>query len=275
MPVPALALDVFLLVFAGLLGVAGGVIVATVVETTVTTGSLGRNRPCPHCAAPVKPLQNAITASWALSRRTCSQCKNTIPLRYPFVELATATAFLGVAWAFVGSGLPTQIADLIALALVFIALLYLAAVSIALALIDVAIHRLPNAIVLPSILVAGVLFITAAALSAQWDALLGAIVGMAALYAFYFVLRLIRPGGMGGGDVKLAGLLGIYLGWLGWGALAVGTLAAFVLGGIFGVALLLTRRAGPRTAIPFGPWMLAGAWIGIIFGERLARWYFG
>ena len=68
-------------------------------------------------------------------------------------------------------------------------------------------------------------------LGADWAALLRAAIGMAALYAFYFVLRFVRPDGMGGGDVKLAGVVGIYLGWLGWGALAVGAFAAFVLGG--------------------------------------------
>ncbi|HAQ59267.1 MAG TPA: prepilin peptidase, partial [Microbacterium sp.] len=70
-----------------------------------------------------------------------------------------------------------------------------------------------------------------------------------------------------------AGLIGIQLGWLGWGSVVVGAFAAFLLGGVFGVALLLARRAGRRTAIPFGPWMLAGAWVGIILGEPIARWY--
>ena len=96
---------------------------------------------------------------------------------------------------------------------------------------------------------------------------------MAALYAFYFVLRLVRPGGMGGGDVKLAGVIGIYLGWVGWGALAVGAFAAFVFGGVFGIALMLRRRAGRKTAIPFGPWMILGAWTGVFAGEAVGRWY--
>jgi leader peptidase (prepilin peptidase)/N-methyltransferase len=97
---------------------------------------------------------------------------------------------------------------------------------------------------------------------------------MALLYGFYLALRLIHVGGMGGGDVKLAGVIGLYLGWLGWGALAVGALAAFLLGGVFGVLLLALRRAGRRSAIPFGPWMLAGAWTGILAGEAVSRWYF-
>ena len=98
---------------------------------------------------------------------------------------------------------------------------------------------------------------------------------MTVLYCFYLALRLLRPGGMGGGDVKLAGVLGLYLGWLGWGSLAVGAFAAFFFGGVFGLALMAFGRAGRRTAIPFGPWMIAGAWAGILAGGPLSEWYIG
>ena len=80
---------------------------------------------------------------------------------------------------------------------------------------------------------------------------------------------------MGFGDVKLAGVIGIYLGWLGWDVLAVGALAAFLLGGLFGVILLVSRSAGSKTAVPFGPWMLGGAWVGILGGHEIAAWYLG
>ncbi|NYE20681.1 prepilin peptidase [Microbacterium immunditiarum] len=168
-----------------------------------------------------------------------------------------------------------DLSDTIALALVILALLYFAAISVVLTLIDIRTHRLPNRIVLPSYVVAGVLLATAAVLSGDLVALLRAVIGMAALYVFYFTLRLVRPSGMGGGDVKLAGLIGLYLGWIGWGALAVGAFAAFLLGGLFGVVIMLAGRAGRKTAIPFGPWMIAGAWIGVFAGEALGRWYTG
>ena len=142
-----------------------------------------------------------------------------------------------------------------------------------LAVIDVDTHRLPDAIVLPSYVVIAVLLTLACVLGADWGALLRAVIGALALYAFYFVLRVVRPAGMGGGDVKLAGIVGAALAWLGWGSLVVGAFAAFLLGGIFGVLLIALRRAGKKTAIPFGPWMLAGAWVGVVAGQAIAAWY--
>jgi leader peptidase (prepilin peptidase)/N-methyltransferase len=162
-----------------------------------------------------------------------------------------------------------------AVAVVALAFLFFAVVSVVLSVIDIRTHRLPNAIVLPSYVVSFVLFTLACVLGEDWGALLRAAVSMIVLFAFYALLRAIRPGGMGGGDVKLAGLIGIQLGWLGWGSVVVGTLGAFLLGGLFAVILLLTRRAGRRTSIPFGPWMLAGSWLGIAAGEPISRWYTG
>ena len=95
----------------------------------------------------------------------------------------------------------------------------------------------------------------------------------AALVVFGLFAALFYMGGMGGGDVKLAGIVGMYLGYIGWGALAVGAFAAFLLGGLYGIALLILRRAGAKSRIPFGPWMLLGAWVGIFAGESVGRWY--
>jgi leader peptidase (prepilin peptidase)/N-methyltransferase len=97
--------------------------------------------------------------------------------------------------------------------------------------------------------------------------------GAGILFLFYFVLAMISPRGMGMGDVKLAGVLGLFLGALGWGQLAVGAGAAFVLGGLFSIILLITRRAGRKSGIPFGPWMLLGAWVGVFAGTAIAGGY--
>ena len=88
------------------------------------------------------------------------------------------------------------------------------------------------------------------------------------------VMAVIWPGGMGFGDVKLAGVLGLFLGFLGWPTLGVGMFAGFLAGGIFGVALMLAGR-GRKAAIAFGPWMLLGAWVGILGGPAIFRAYLG
>ena len=265
------ALLVFSVVFAGLLGLVIGSFLNVVIYRVPAGISLMRESRCPSCDAPVRPWQNVPVVSWLVLRGRCASCGARISPRYPLVELATGLAFAGVAWLF----LATSALPLGSTLVVTVAYLYLAAISIALALIDIDTHRLPNSIVLPSYVVVAVLFTAACLLGADWGALLRAAIGGAALYLFYFILRVVRPAGMGGGDVKLAGVLGAYLAWLGWGALAVGAFAAFLIGGVFGLALIAARKAGRKSAIPFGPFMLAGAWVGIIAGETIAGWYVG
>ncbi|MBW9108891.1 prepilin peptidase [Microbacterium ureisolvens] len=284
---------IFLVVIAGILGLLIGSFLNVVAYRVPAKISLLRESRCPHCDAPIKWWQNVPVISWIALRGRCANCKAPISARYPIVEAVTGVAFALVTWWGVAVydgllspnatlveylALPTMdgtvhAADLWALALVVVAYLYFAAISIVLTLIDLDTHRLPNSIVLPSYLVAGVLFTIAAWLTGEWGLLLMAGIGMAVLYLFYFLLRAARPGGMGGGDVKLAGVVGIYLGWLGWGALAVGAFAAFLYGGVFGIALMLLRRAGRKTAIPFGPWMILGAWTGVFAGEAVGKWY--
>jgi len=259
------------LVLAAVLGLVIGSFLNVVVYRVPVGIPLVRESRCPRCDARVRPQHNVPIVSWLVLRGRCAGCDEPISVRYPLVELATAVLFAAVTgWALAQPQAPSA-----ATWLVLAAFLYLAAISIALALIDLDTHRLPDGIVLPAYLVAGALLTAAAVVSSEWDSLLRAGIGMVALYAFYATLRLIRPGGMGGGDVKLSGVLGMYLGWLGWPSLIVGAFGAFLLGGAFGVALLLGRRANRSTAIPFGPWMLVGAWAGILAGPPLSAWYLG
>jgi leader peptidase (prepilin peptidase)/N-methyltransferase len=262
---------VYTLVLAAVFGLVIGSFLNVVVYRVPAGIPLTRESRCPGCDAPVRAWQNVPVLSWMLLRGRCATCRTAISARYPLVEIATALAFLGVVWAATETVAVAGV-DGSSIA-VLLAYLWLAAVSVALTLIDLDVQRLPNAIVLPSYAVAFGLFAIAASLGADPMGLVRAAVGAAAMYGFYALLRLIRPDGMGGGDVRLAGVLGIYLGWIGWGALAVGGFAAFVLGGLYGVAVIVARRAGRRDAIPFGPWMLAGAWLGIAAGEPLAQAY--
>ncbi len=245
---------------AGLLGLVVGSFLNVVIHRVPRGASVVRPASaCPACGSPVRRRDNVPVLSWLLLRGRCRDCGAPISVRYPVVELATAALFVGAS-ALLGLGprawaLPVY--------------LYIAAVGLALALIDLETRRLPNAIVLPSYVVVGVGLTLASAATQDWAALVRALVGGAALWLLYFMLVVVKPGGMGFGDVKLAGILGGALAWLGWGALAVGGFAAFLVGGLVAVALMLTGQARVGTAIPFGPWMVVGAFIGIAAGERL------
>lgn len=150
------------------------------------------------------------------------------------------------------------------------ALLYWAAISVLLILIDLDDHRLPNAIVLPAYPVTAALLVFASVLTGAYARLGSAAIGCLVLFACYGVLAAASPGGMGLGDVKLAGALGMLLGWFGWAPLIVGGFSAFLLGGVVSLALMLARRATRTSRIPFGPFMIVGAWIGMLAGSRIA-----
>jgi leader peptidase (prepilin peptidase)/N-methyltransferase len=227
---------------------------------------------CPNCGHSIRWFDNVPVISWLVLRGRCRDCAAPISPRYPLVELGTGGAFALVALWFALERMP-QHPSVIAGTLELLAYLYLAAITIALALIDLDVFRLPNAIVLPAYAVGAVLLGAAALFDADGWGAIRALIGAVALFLFYLLTVIVYPSGMGMGDVKLAGVLGLFLAWIGWGALAVGAFAAFLLGGIFGVVLLVAQRAGRKTRIPFGPWMLGGAWVGIVAGEPAAATY--
>ncbi len=217
---------------------------------------------CPGCGTQIRRRDNVPVISWVLLGRRCRDCGGAISARYPAVELLTAGLFGAVVW-WLGLSWATP------------AFLYLAAICVALALIDLDVQRLPNAIVLPAYPVSVALLAVASWTSGDLWALARAMIGGAALYGFYFALMVVYPRGMGFGDVKLAGIVGLYLGWVGWGALIVGAFGAFLLGGVFAIGLLASRRAGRGSGIPFGPWMILGCALGVVVGEPLWMSYLG
>ena len=166
--------------------------------------------------------------------------------RTPAVELATALLFalvtlcLGGAWE-----LP--------------AFLLLAGVGVLLAVVDLRHRLLPNRVLLPAFGVAALLLTVAAAAEGEWSRLARAGLGAVVLFAVFLVLALLAPSALGMGDVKLAALLGLYLGWLGWAAVALGAAAGFVVQAVVALTLLTLRRVGLRGELPFGPAMVAGA----------------
>ena len=230
---------------------------------------------CGTCGSRVRPFDNLPVVSWLMLRGKCRDCRAPISARYPLVELGTGLFFAAVTWYVLstlarGTG---GFAEIVATALVLAAFLYFAAISVALALIDLDTHRLPNSIVLPAYPVAAVLLGAGALAAEAPERLITMAVGGAGLFAVYYGMASIYRGGMGFGDVKLAGVIGLFLGWLGWGPLAVGAFSAFLLGGLFSLVLVMTRGATGRTAIPFGPWMIVGAWVGIFGGDQIASAY--
>lgn len=218
---------------------------------------------CPSCGSEIHNRHNIPVLGWLILRGRCFACQAPISPRYPIVEAATAALFVVVTVRIVdlhlGPALP--------------AYLYLAAAGLALALIDLDHKRLPDKIVLPSYVVVAVLLTVASAASHDWWALARAGIGAAALFGFYFAIAFAYPAGMGFGDVKLAGLLGGLLAYLSWTALLVGAFAGFALGAIVGVGVVALRRGGRKTALPFGPFMIAGAVIAIFAAQPMAHAY--
>ncbi len=159
--------------------------------------------------------------------------------------------------------------------LVLPAVLYLSAAGVLLVYVDLRVRLLPDAVVLPSYPVVGALLTLAAVLSGRWGNLLWALAGGAVLWGFLALLGLLAPSGMGFGDVKFGGVLGLCLGWFGLASVLVGTLFAFVLGGVVSLGLVASGRARLKSAIPFGPFLFAGFLLALLAGDGLAHWYLG
>jgi leader peptidase (prepilin peptidase) / N-methyltransferase len=260
----------------GALGALIGSFLNVVVYRVPRGLSVARPRSaCGACGHEIRWYDNIPLVSWIALRGRCRDCDAPIAVRYPLVELGTAVllAVVGIRFlpAVFGS---TTVPSGIASGLELVAYLYLAAISVALGVIDLETRRLPNAIVLPAYLVGLALLGGATALGGDVVPLLTALATAGAFVVLYAIPAFARPGAMGMGDVKLAGVLGLFLGWVGVPSALVGLLGGFVLGGIAGLALLLAGR-GRSAQLAFGPWLLAGAWIGILLGEPIAAGYLG
>ena len=240
-------------IFAGVLGAVIGSFLNVVIhrvpagESIVSPGSR-----CPSCRQPLAPYDNVPVLSWLVLRGRCRHCGTSISPRYPAVELLTAIVFASIV---IVRGAD---ADLLAE-------LPFAAILIALAAIDLEHRILPNRIVLP----AAVFGIVAAAVVHPGELpelLLAGAAGFTAL----LLIALAKPGGMMMGDVKLAGVMGLYLGL----ALVPALLVAFLAGSLVGVGLMAARgMAARKEAVPFGPFLALGAMVGLLAGDELVDLY--
>lgn len=246
---------------AGLFGLAIGSFLNVVAHRVPAGESVVRPpSACPACGHPIRGRHNVPVLGWLVLRGRCFDCGAPISARYPLVEAGTAALFVPVALCFGSDGDGLRLLP---------AYLTFAAVSVVLALIDLDVHRLPDAIVLPSYPVLAVLL----AIGGDGGALLRALEGGAVLTLFFFVVWYVAPGGMGFGDVKLAGLVGAMTAHLTWGTFLVGAFLGFLLGAVAGILLMAGGRAGRKTALPFGPFMVLGAWTAILGAGHLGDSY--
>ena len=208
---------------------------------------------CPHCETQIRALDNIPVLSWLMLGGRCRSCAEAIPARYPLVELGTGLLLAGVALtaADVGSLLLGAV---------------LALLLVPITLIDLDHRIIPNRLTL-----AGALAAPAVVAATDPSALPEHLIAGTAAGGFLLVAALARPGGMGMGDVKLAAVLGLFLGR----AAAPALLIALLAGSIVGAAIIARKGAveGRKTAIPFGPFLALGGVVAIFAGDRLVGWY--
>lgn len=212
---------------------------------------------CPDCGVPIKPWQNIPVLSWLVLRGQCASCGMSISLRYPLVELATGVLSGLAAWQF-GFG-PEALTALI-----------LIWILIALAGIDIDTQLLPDSMTLPLLwLGLGV------NLFAVWtplpSAVMGAMLGYGSLWSVYWLFKLITgKEGMGYGDFKLLGALGA---WFGWQAVPLMILLSSFVGAVLGLVILMARRQGRDTPMPFGPYLAGAGLLTLFLGDILMTEY--
>ncbi|TMI74930.1 MAG: prepilin peptidase [Bacillati bacterium ANGP1] len=210
---------------------------------------------CPHCQTPIRPQDNIPLVSFLVLRGRCRVCRAPIGWRYPLVEAVSGGLLAGVWLRFApgGAWIPLVAAALFSFMLV------------AVFFIDLDHQIVPNAITYPGI-VAGLL------LAIPQGRLVPSVVVAASAGALFLLIAVVSHGGMGGGDIKMAAMMGAFLSWP---ATAVALLLAFMIGATAGVLLIAVKRRSRKDPIPFGPSLAAGGVIAVFAGDAILRWYLG
>jgi leader peptidase (prepilin peptidase)/N-methyltransferase len=247
----------------GVLGLLVGSFLNVVIHRVPRKESVVRPRSrCPGCGTTLAERDNVPVVSWLLLRGRCRTCGEAISVRYPAVELLTALVFaalgvrFGAAWA-----LP--------------AYLVLAAALVAVSAVDLELFLVPNRILLATLVLGVPLLALAAVADGTGHDVAMAATGAAIGFGLLLVINLVVPRGMGMGDVKLAGVLGLWLGYLDLGHVFLGLFLGFLLGSLGGGVLIATGLRSRRDHIPFAPFLAAGAVVAILVGAPLLDWYGG
>lgn len=215
---------------------------------------------CPSCGAPIKERDNVPVVSWLILRGRCRNCQARISPRYLVVELLTGALFAGAA-ARVGYDW-----DLPA----FLALL---AGLLALSCIDVERMTLPKKVVYPSLALVAAFLLVAAGVYGEWHRLLVAVACAAVWFVLFFLINLASPRALGFGDVRLAPMLGLALGWLGVSYVVLGFFAANLIGAVIGVVLIALKRVRRDQPVPYGVFLALGAGLALYAGPELIGWF--
>ena len=217
---------------------------------------------CPACGHHIRRRDNIPVISWLLLQGKCRDCGAAISARYPIVEAVTGVLFAGT-YLVIGANW------------VLPAYLFFVATTVALVLTDLDHKRIPNRILYPATVIALVLLAAGAAADGTLSAVPRAVAGGGIYFGLLLVIALLARGGFGMGDVKLAFLLGTFLAFPSWDTLGAGIFLAFLIGGMASLLLLITNRKSRKDAIPFGPPLIVGAWIAVVWGRQLVEWYLG
>jgi leader peptidase (prepilin peptidase)/N-methyltransferase len=248
-----------LIVICGLFGLLIGSFLNVVIYRVPRGMSVVSPRSaCPSCGTQLLERDNVPVVSWLVLRGRCRHCHDPISAQYPIVELSCAGLFAGTAARFgYNWALP--------------AFLVLFAGLLALSVIDVERLLLPKAIVWPLSISVTALLVMAAAATGEWHDLLVGLACGAAWFVVFYAMFFISPKLIGFGDVRLAPVLGLSLGWLDWRYVVLGFFAANFIGAVIGIALIASHRMSRRQQIPYGVFLAMGCAVAVLAGPELLR----
>lgn len=220
---------------------------------------------CTTCFKQIHAWENVPVLSWLLLRGRCSGCKERISPRYPLIELGTGATFALLTWR----------ASLIPDGFIFgtLILLSFAFIGVFVTLVDIDSHRIPAKAVYAGLIVALIGALGYQIATGDGFRALTGLIFMAAYFVVYFLMWFFKPGAVGFGDVRLAALTGFVLGWVSTGTALFGFFLPWVLAFLWLIPSLVRKERNGKSTIPFGPWMVLGTLLALIFGDILVGYY--